>query len=353
MSNTYYGETLEEASARAELHGGPHEYGKVIEPQFKSKLVYDFVVDKPPSLRWIAQDLLGSNDLVMVTADPMVGKSWLVSHLACSLSSGRPFLGKFAVPSGGLAVIVDEEQHMYEAWRRFRRLVDGYKYSAADVNNVRYFNRPGLNIDADPQKFNAFFEHLKRTFGTAGTSAHARLVILDSLSRLHRTPENDAVAMAYLLERIRLLQYKLGCALVFIHHGRKAAVDWRGKTVDTDPSQAPRGSSDLRAVVDQHWYLRRVENGRFNFIHDKHRTGPKPVEPFDVVLVDSGDGTRFDVEAATKPIGAGGLWARALPVVEKGVLANLAPSKIHAECKAQGISISYEYCRKIIKKVTG
>ena len=134
MSNTYYGETVEEASANADAH----EYGKIVKPQFDSKLVYDFVVDKPPSLRWIVEDLLGSKDLVMVTADPMVGKSWLVSHLACSLSSGQKFLGKFAVPSGGLAVIVDEEQHMYEAWRRFRRLVEGYKYSAGEVNNVRY-----------------------------------------------------------------------------------------------------------------------------------------------------------------------------------------------------------------------
>lgn len=74
----------------------------------------------------------------------------------------------------------------------------------------------------------------------------ARLIVLDTISRLHGQSENDNSAMAWLLARLEHVAQVTGAAVLYLHHTTKAA----GRDHVTD-QQAARGAS---ALVDNARY---------------------------------------------------------------------------------------------------
>lgn len=68
-----------------------------------------------------------------------------------------------------------------------------------------------------------------------------RLVILDTLSRMHHLDENKNGDMAFLLSCLERVATRTGAAVVFIHHTNKAA----HRSRETDQQYASRGASVL------------------------------------------------------------------------------------------------------------
>jgi len=69
----------------------------------------------------------------------------------------------------------------------------------------------------------------------------ARLVVFDTLSRIHQEDENDNGAMSALLQRLEWLAKETGAAVLFLHHASKAAaISGNG-----GEQQAARGASAL------------------------------------------------------------------------------------------------------------
>lgn len=81
-------------------------------------------------------------------------------------------------------------------------------------------------------------DHLKRF---KEYSMGARLIIVDTLSRVHTENENDNGAMSGLLQRLEFVAKETGAGVLFLHHiGKAAATGGEG-----DTQQAARGASAL------------------------------------------------------------------------------------------------------------
>lgn len=303
-----------------------------------------------PDSKWLVKPLLGDDELVMLTAEPGAGKSWLVSHLACSVTTGRKFLDHFDVAGRSQVILIDEEQSLLEVWRRLERLCNAYAYKPGDLNRFRYFSRPKLNIDRDPKGFAKFVDDRRDELILGHKEDDGPgLIIIDSLTRIHRTSENDAIQMAEMLENLRSVAKRLASSLLFVHHTRKTMQDLRGKKVEPDPSHAFRGTSDLRAFVDQHWFLQRIDNRRARFVHDKHRTGPQPHPDFDILIEDvnvgaPNEGTLLKMEKPQQASGhlAGNspLFEACKPIIEAGVIQGKNGREIVADITIAGIKVS-------------
>lgn len=82
-------------------------------------------------------------------------------------------------------------------------------------------------------------EHLISTF--IEYCSGARLIVLDTLSRIHRMDENSNSDMARLMSTLEYIADKTGASVLFLHHTNKAAVH-HGQA---DQQQAARGASTL------------------------------------------------------------------------------------------------------------
>lgn len=120
-----------------------------------------------------------------------------------------------------------------------------------------------------------------------------RLVVLDTLSRLHRLDENSNGEMARLVARMEHIAVSTGAAILFLHHTSKAAALTPGET----NQQAGRGASSL--VDNSRWvgslrrmseeegdkWLRRphqpvgAQHGRYVRWSAPKQNYSKPVEP--------------------------------------------------------------------------
>jgi hypothetical protein len=96
-----------------------------------------------------------------------------------------------------------------------------------------------------------------------------RLLILDPLIRLHRADENSAAEMAVILDGLRTLARASACAILLVHHTRKAPAGGI-------PGHGLRGSSDLHAFGDTNLYLRRVGPDVALELRIEHRAAPGP-----------------------------------------------------------------------------
>ena len=96
-----------------------------------------------------------------------------------------------------------------------------------------------------------------------------RLLILDPLIRLHRADENSATDMAVVLDGLRGLARASECAILLVHHTRKAPAGGVA-------GHSLRGSSDLHAFGDTNLYLRRLGPDAALELRIEHRAAPCP-----------------------------------------------------------------------------
>ena len=94
--------------------------------------------------------------------------------------------------------------------------------------------------------------------------AGARLLIIDTLSRIHGLDENDNGEMARLLSQLEHIAAQTGCAVLFLHHVSKASARERG-----DEQQAARGASAL--VDNARWagYLTQMSESDGKYWSDR------------------------------------------------------------------------------------
>src|SRR3989442_11094128 len=136
-------------------------------------------------------------------------------------------------------------------------------------------------------------------YGLAATGARftPRLLILDPHTRLHRADENSAAEMAVILDGLRTLARATACAILLVHHTRKAPAGGIA-------GHGLRGSSDLHAFGDTNLYLRRLGPDAALELRIEHRAAPCP-PPLRVQLRvdDTGPGpiARFVCEDGSPP----------------------------------------------------
>jgi hypothetical protein len=215
------------------------------------------LADPTAPLRWLLTDLFLVGAAGMLGGAPKTGKSFVALDLAVAVASGQPALGRFAVATPGPVLLLAAEDPPAVVVQRLAALATARGHALAALP-VAVIVEPGLRLP----------EGLDRLAATVGQH-QARLLILDPLIRVHRADENSAAEMAGVLDGVRTLARATDCAVLLVHHTRKAPA---GGIV----GHALRGSSDLHAFGDTNLYLRRLASDGPLELRIEHRAAPGP-----------------------------------------------------------------------------
>lgn len=227
-------------------------------------------VEPPPEAeaRWLVETLWSTGAVGVIGGAPKSCKSWLALDMAVAVASGRPCLGRFAVPSPGMALVYMAEDAPFQVRERIESLAQarGADFSALEVGLIV---EPSLRIDRE--------EDVRRLRATLDRR-RPRLLVLDPYVRLQRADENNATEVSRVLATLRELSRAFSLAIVLVHHTRKNPADSSGQSL--------RGSSDFHAWGDSNLYLAR-RSGKL-VLSIEHRAAASP-PPATLELVD-GDG---------------------------------------------------------------
>lgn len=235
-----------------------------IEPSFFTPL--DFT--KPaPLVEWVFDGYIARGDLALVSGVPGLGKSWFTMGLATAVANSHPeFLGRAIQP--GRVLYFDEENPQDVI---VTRMVQKLGHTAWD--NMRYIAAEGLRLDTHP-------ELLMQEVMVY----QPRLIIIDSLARVHAKEENSFAEMSEILNQVlKPLARDTGAAVILIHHSDKAG-------------HGPRGSGDIEAAVDVSIELKGAPGaGAFGCRIRKSRRRKSDDGMFVTITDVPGMGTRLEV----------------------------------------------------------
>jgi RecA-family ATPase len=197
------------------------------------------VAERTAPLRWLLDGLFLAGGAGILGGAPKTGKSFFALELAVAVASGTPGAGTWAVGTPGPVLLLAAEDPLAVVVQRLTALAAARARALAT-----------LPVDLIVEPLVRLPDGLDRL---AATVAQRRpvLLILDPLIRVHRADENSAPEMAQILDGLRTLARDSGCAVLLVHHARKAPAG-------PSPGHGLRGSSDLHAFGDSNLYLRRL-----------------------------------------------------------------------------------------------
>lgn len=231
-------------------------------------------LDEPP---WLVEGLWGSGAVGLIGGAPKCCKSWLSLEMALAVASGRPCLGRFAVPSPGPALVFAAEDAPLQVRERLEGLsrIRGARFEDLDVGLIV---EPCLRLDRP--------EDLVRLRMTLDRR-RPRILVLDPYVRLQRADENNSTEVSTILGALRELSRQFALSIVLVHHARKSPADQAG--------QALRGSSDFHAWGDSNLYLAR--RGEDLTLSIEHRAAPSP-NPLTLRLVAGDAPAHLEIRAS-------------------------------------------------------
>ena len=218
----------------------------------------DLHLERPTTVDWLVEEMIGKGDRVMAIGDPGTGKSWLAMALTVAIASlgagvDAKWLGMRPNITTGRVMFADEENPEAEVYRRLQLL--GLPVDARE--NVRYLSQVGLRLDRDPD---LLMDDV--------INFNPDLVVLDSLARFHSSDEQSAGEMARLFrDGITPLCRETGAACLVLHH--KVKPSSHGKPAVG--LAAARGSGDLSASIDQGFDVTADDRDTIRISHFKAR----------------------------------------------------------------------------------
>lgn len=163
----------------------------------------------PPERSWAWDGYIERGTLVVLHGDGGTGKSLLAGHLARAVSAGGRCLGR--PTTQGRVVIIDAENKRDIIARRIHAL----DYATAPTDSIHYYRasdtilgRSGA-VDTDRLR-------------TIILTHQPSIVILDSQRGLWAGEEKENLEIRALYRRLQAVAEDLDCAIILIHHDRRA-----------------------------------------------------------------------------------------------------------------------------------
>lgn len=206
---------------------------------------------------------------VLFGGQPNVGKSWMVMDLALAISAGATWLDHFQTEVGPV-LMIDEEGTEYGQYERFQMLLDGHRDGLSAIGlplHVAIGTGVRLDTDVGITRVRRMLERYK-----------PRIVILDSLVRLHSGDENSAKSMSKFFDITKSLMRTYGTTFCFTHHVRKPSLE------SNDPGDLLRGTSEIRAWPDTIFVATPGDTNQDVVIHHVKARYGKRMNPFRVIM---------------------------------------------------------------------
>lgn len=232
--------------------------------------------------RWLVEGLWSAGGVGVIGGAPKSAKTWLALEMAVAVASGRPCLGRYAVPQPGPSLVFAAEDAPLDVRERLEDLAQarGAPFASLDV---RLIVEPAVRLDRPHDR-----ARLRAT-----VARHApRLLVLDPYVRLQcGVDENDATEVSAILGSLRELSRSQGVAIALVHHTRKGGAE--------DPGEGLRGSGDFWAWGDSNLYVRRRRDGIALAIEHRAAASPPPVT---LALVEDDGPVRLEVRETPPPL---------------------------------------------------
>lgn len=256
---------------------GPLEFRVVRASEFSAR------AEGEPS--WLVESLWGAGAVGVIGGAPKSCKSWLALEMAVAVASGRPCLGRYAVPRPGPALVFAAEDNPAAVRERVEHLARARAADFATLD-VRLILEPSLRLDRAQDRV-----RLRATLARY----RPRLLVLDPYVRLQcGVDENDATQVSAILGALRELSRAEGVAIALVHHTRKGGAE--------DLGEGLRGSGDFHAWGDSNLYVRRRRDAITLSIEHRAAASPPPVS---LALVDDDGPVRLDVRDAPVEVSLG------------------------------------------------
>ena len=240
------------------------------EERLKPMALMDLMNKEFPVTEWLVERLIPSEAIVAISGAPAAFKTWLVLDLMLKVSKGDILFDKFVTNQTGV-LLVDEENGLRLLQTRFKKLNKSpdlpiYLLSLGDFKLTK--------------------ESVEKLVSFAKEKS-IKLVVFDSLVRIHSTDENDASKMAGVFGILKKFS-KEGIAVIFTHHNRKQGA------FRSNPSQDMRGSSDILASVECHLAVeRKPKEDYLTITQTKLRQGEE-MKPFKLNIINDDNEMRFE-----------------------------------------------------------
>jgi hypothetical protein len=219
--------------------------------------------------KWLIKDLLPESGITILSGDPGNFKTWSTLHFALCVAEGKLAYNHFETVKASV-LIIDEEDNISLLQQRLKTL------SAIEKSNIYFMVMSGFKTDSE-EKMNELFRYIKKH--------KIKLVIIDSLIRIHLGDENSSSDIAKMFGQLRRLSTK-GVTVLLNHHHRKKSM---GRTYDSQPM---RGSSDILAAIDCHMQIEHKDD-HLIISQTKNRFGEE-LKPFVVNIKKEEDKISFD-----------------------------------------------------------
>ncbi|HAE36409.1 MAG: hypothetical protein UR85_C0002G0031 [Candidatus Nomurabacteria bacterium GW2011_GWF2_35_66] len=212
---------------------------------------------------WLIENLIPLEGTAVISGSPGNYKSWLTQDIARCVALGTDFLENFKVKQGSV-LVVDRENHLRLVKERIKKL------KIPEDATIQYFKSDDFGID-NKKCFDDLISKI--------TQFNIKLVIFDSLVRIHSGDENDAKQMSKVLQQFTKIN-KLGATVIFVHHHRKE------NGYQKSSGQSLRGSSDILAFVDTAFVVKKgKEKGCITMETLKLRQATE-LEPFNIDIIE-------------------------------------------------------------------
>ena len=233
-------------------------------------LLSDLMNMKFPDTEWVVEQLIPSGAIVAISGAPATFKTWLVLDLMLKVSRGDILFDKFVTNQTNV-LLVDEENGSRLLQKRFQKLVKEY-------------NLPIHLLSLSAYKLtNESVDKLISLVKDEGI----KLIVFDSLVRIHSADENDAMKMANIFGLLKKF-VKEGITIIFTHHNRKQGM------FKSNPSQDMRGSSDILASLDAHLAVERKPKEDYLIITQTKLRQKEEIKPFKLNIINDEDEMKFE-----------------------------------------------------------
>ena len=257
-------EKLEERTQKIEKE----TFKKTGTSKFKPISLFELMAKKFRDTTWAVEKLVPSEGITAISGSPATYKTWVILDLALKVASGDILFDKFVTVQSNV-LLIDEENGERLLQKRIKKIGGKFELS------IYFLSLKGFILS----------EKIVADIIKLAKEKKIKLIILDSLVRIHETDENDATKMAGVFKHLKEFN-KEGISIIFTHHNRKQG------NFRSSPSQNMRGSSDILASVDSHLAIERKEKSLI--VTQTKLRQAEEIKPFKLDIISDEDMLKFE-----------------------------------------------------------
>ena len=226
---------------------------------------------------YLIEKLIPDQGTTVLSGNPGNYKTWLIFEIAKSIATGNKLFGIFNSRRSNVWII-DKENKLSVIKQRFKMI------GVNDDAPIYISNTKDFVIN--PNTKDEIIEFALQN--------NIKLIIIDSLRRIHSGDENNSKDVTRVFELINSLHTHGICILLTHHHKKQQG------NIISDSTSKMRGSTDILASIDSHLIVEKTSNGQLKIEQNKNRYDEE-VKPFTLnIETDTTEYFRFEYSGEAK-----------------------------------------------------